>query len=180
GLAVCQDFGGGKVFEVFVVCDDVMAPGVECFMDGKEFLVMGVIVELQSGEGLGVEHDWAEFIIQAVDGKISNDIVGGVGLNDDRGTRNPMSQNRSRGEGIFQALESGAAFFGEVPQSVFLSEVGEWNNNVRIIIDEAAVEVGKTKEGLDVFDFVSRHSQATRREEVSEIFDRGGVEFTFF
>ncbi|KIK75127.1 hypothetical protein PAXRUDRAFT_173708 [Paxillus rubicundulus Ve08.2h10] len=68
--------------------------------------------------------------------------------------------------------ESRAAFIGEVPQSVLLGEAGERNNNVRIIIDETAVEVGEAKEGLDVldfmrfwpirngFDFVGGHSQA--------------------
>ncbi|KIK75997.1 hypothetical protein PAXRUDRAFT_74074, partial [Paxillus rubicundulus Ve08.2h10] len=194
GLAACQDLGGGEILKVFVVHDNVdwMVPGVECFMDGEEFFIMGVIVEFQSGEGLGVECDRAEFIIWAVDGKDTSDgVVRGVSLDNDRGIRNPMSKNGSGSEGIFQVPESGAAFIGEVPRSVFPSEVSKQNNNVRIIEDEAAVEVGKTKEGLDVSDFlrfqpisdsfdsVSRHCQATRGEEVSEVFDGGGVEFTF-
>ncbi|KIK76764.1 hypothetical protein PAXRUDRAFT_168812, partial [Paxillus rubicundulus Ve08.2h10] len=139
GMVVCQDFAGGKVFEVFVVHDDIVAPRAECFVNGKEFFVMGVIVELWSGPGPGIECDQAEFVIQAVDGKdAGNGIAGGI--------RNPMSQNGSRGEGIFQMLESRAAFVREVPQSIFPSEVGEWNNDVGIIINEVAVEVGKTEE----------------------------------
>ncbi|KIK92060.1 hypothetical protein PAXRUDRAFT_148141, partial [Paxillus rubicundulus Ve08.2h10] len=194
GLAVHQDLGGGEILKVFVVHDDInrMAPGVECFVDGKEFFVMGVIVGFRSSEGPGVGGDWAEFIIQAADGKDASDgIVGGIGLNNDRGVRHPMSQNGSGGEGVFQTLESRVAFIGEVPQSIFPGEVSEWNNNAGIIENEAAVEVGKTEEGLDVsdfprfrpisdsFDFVSGHCQATRGEEVFKVFNRGGVEFTF-
>ncbi|KIK85508.1 hypothetical protein PAXRUDRAFT_152700, partial [Paxillus rubicundulus Ve08.2h10] len=107
----------------------VLAPGAKCFVDGKEFFVMGVIVEFRSGEGLGVEHDWAEFVIRAADGKdASNGIVGGVSLNNDRGVRHPVRQKRSRGEGIFQVPESG------------------WNNNVRVVINETTIEVGETEE----------------------------------
>ncbi|KIK78856.1 hypothetical protein PAXRUDRAFT_162881, partial [Paxillus rubicundulus Ve08.2h10] len=192
GLAACQDLGGGEILKVFVVRDDVVAPGVECFMDGEEFFVMGVIVEFQSGEGPGVECNQAEFVIRAVDGKDAHDgIVGGASLNDDRGVRHPMSQNRSGGEGIFQTPESRAAFVREVPRSIFPSEASEQNNNVGIIENEVAVEVGETEEGLDVsdfprfwpisdsFDFVGGHHQAARGEEVSEIFNGGGVEFTF-
>ncbi|KIK99343.1 hypothetical protein PAXRUDRAFT_790281, partial [Paxillus rubicundulus Ve08.2h10] len=97
-------------------------------MDGEEFFVMGVIVELQSGEGPGVESD----------GKDASDgIVKGIGLNNDRGIWHPMSKNWSGGEGFFQVLESRPAFVREVPQSIFLGEAGEWNNNVGIIKDEA-------------------------------------------
>ncbi|KIK76261.1 hypothetical protein PAXRUDRAFT_170434 [Paxillus rubicundulus Ve08.2h10] len=45
-------------------------------------------------------------------------------------------------------------FIGEVPQSILLGEAGEKNNNVKIIENEVAAEIGKTKEGLDVFDFL--------------------------
>ena len=53
GLSLRQDFGSREVFEVFVVCDDVnwgqssfeiVAPGLECFEDGQELLVMYIIV----------------------------------------------------------------------------------------------------------------------------------------
>ncbi|KIK74725.1 hypothetical protein PAXRUDRAFT_174858, partial [Paxillus rubicundulus Ve08.2h10] len=134
----------------------VVVPGAECFMDGKEFFVMGVIVELQSSKGPGVECNWVKL-------------------------------NWSRGEGVFQALESGVAFIGEVPWSIFPGEAGEQNNDVRIIENEVVVEVGGTEEGLHVFDFlrfwlisdssdiVGGHSQAAREEEVSKVFDRGGM-----
>ncbi|KIK77042.1 hypothetical protein PAXRUDRAFT_168022, partial [Paxillus rubicundulus Ve08.2h10] len=99
---------------------------------------------------------------------------------------------RSRGGGIFQMPESSATFIGEVPWSIFPGEVGEQNNDVRIIENEVAVDIGETKEGLDVFkllrfqpirdsyDFIGRYCQATGGKEVSKVFNRGGMEFTFF
>ncbi|KIK78553.1 hypothetical protein PAXRUDRAFT_163699, partial [Paxillus rubicundulus Ve08.2h10] len=108
----------------------VMVPGAKCLVDGKEFFVMGVIVEFRSGEGPGVECDRAEFDIRAADGKDASDgIVRGVSLNDDRGIRHPMP-----------------AFVGEVPQGIFVSEASERNNNVRVVINEMTIEVGKTEE----------------------------------
>ena len=59
GLPLSQELGGCKVLQVLVVGDDVnqscrafkiMAPGPKSLMDSKELLVMGVIVELQSGQ----------------------------------------------------------------------------------------------------------------------------------
>ena len=52
-LALSQYLGGGKVFQVFVVGDNinrsrralkVVAPDAECFEDSQEFLIMGVVV----------------------------------------------------------------------------------------------------------------------------------------
>ncbi|KIK76177.1 hypothetical protein PAXRUDRAFT_170675, partial [Paxillus rubicundulus Ve08.2h10] len=141
----------------------IVVPRVECFVNGEEFFVMDVIVELQSGVGLGVEHDWAEFVIWAADGKDAGDsIVRGVSLNNDRGIRHPMSQDWSRGEGIFQTLESGQ------------------NNDVGMIIDETVVEVGEAEEGRDVlnfprfwpigngFDFAGRHDKNYNRGVIAQ------------
>ena len=36
----------------------------------------------------------------------SDDIVGGICLYDDQGIWNPMGENRSRGEGVFEVLEA--------------------------------------------------------------------------
>ena len=64
GLLVGEDFGGREILQIFVVSDDitrggrafkVMAPVPECLKDGKEFLIIGVIVQFWSSQGLGVE-----------------------------------------------------------------------------------------------------------------------------
>ena len=65
-LMSCQEFGGGKIFEVLVIRDDinwsrssfeVMSPNFEGFENGQEFLVMYIIVQLCGVKSLGVKSD---------------------------------------------------------------------------------------------------------------------------
>ena len=64
GLLTGKDFGSREIFQVLVVHDHVdwsagtfkeVSPDTEGFKDGKEFLVMSIIVEFWSTEGVGVE-----------------------------------------------------------------------------------------------------------------------------
>ena len=59
GLPASQEFCGHKVFQIFMVSNDVdwcsgafkvMLPSLEGLMDGKQFLVVGIIVQLWRGE----------------------------------------------------------------------------------------------------------------------------------
>ena len=59
GLLPSQEFGGGEVFEVLVVGNDIdggartfqiVTPGVEHIVNGEQFLVMGVVVEFRCGQ----------------------------------------------------------------------------------------------------------------------------------
>ncbi|KIK96480.1 hypothetical protein PAXRUDRAFT_138365, partial [Paxillus rubicundulus Ve08.2h10] len=166
--------------EVLVVSDDinwsheafkVVVPGAESFVNGKEFLVMGVIVEFQSSEGPGVESNQVEFLVWATDREDNSDgIVGSSSLGYNRGIKYPM----------------------EVSWSILLGEAGKWNNDVGIIKNEAVVKVHETKDVLDVFnllrfwpvtdgfDSVGRHHQAAGGKRIAEKFNGSGVEFTFF
>lgn len=200
-LPVSQEFRGGKVLEVLVVSDnanwnhrafEIMVPGVEGFKDGQQFLVMDIVVEFRSSESVGVEHHWANLAIWAGNGENAGDsVVGGISLDDDQSTWNPMSEDRSGSEGTFELLERGTVV-GENPRSVFLRESSQRDNNVRVVEDELAVEIGKAKERLDVLhlarfppilnclDHGIRHSETTRRKQETEVFNRIHVEFTFF
>src|SRR5882724_338155 len=67
----------------------------------------------------------------------------------------------------------------------------EWNGNFRISKNESSVEVGKTKERLNIFDlsgfrpildyldFVRRHGEAFGRQHISEVFTGSDVKFAF-
>jgi len=56
---VCDDvYGRGGTFEV-------VAPVPECFEDSKQFLIVGVIVQLQSSQGLRAVCDWMDLSIDA-------------------------------------------------------------------------------------------------------------------
>ena len=110
-LAVGEDLGGGKVFQVLVIGDHVhrscralkiVMPVVEGLKDRKEFLVMSVIIQLWRGHGVGVDCNWSEFTIRAHDGEDASDsVVRGISFNHEQSIRDPMSEDQSRCKGLF-------------------------------------------------------------------------------
>ncbi|KIN98430.1 hypothetical protein M404DRAFT_157536, partial [Pisolithus tinctorius Marx 270] len=73
------------------------------------------------------------------------------------------------------------------PRSTLSCEASEWNNNVRVVINESSVEVCKTKERLDVLhllqfrpvvdclNLLSRHGETGGRKNITEVLNRVGV-----
>jgi len=125
---------------------------------------------------VGVEHNWSEFTIGASDGEnTSNSIVRGISFNGEQSVGDPMSKDQSGGKGLLQGVESRATLIGEIPRRSIVGQAGERNNNVRVIMNEAMVEVGESKERLDVLDFAGfwpvlnsldllwRHGEALQR-----------------
>ena len=58
-----KDFGGGKVFQVLMICDHIdrstgtfeeVSPDTESLKDCEQFFVMGVIIEFRGTEGAGI------------------------------------------------------------------------------------------------------------------------------
>ena len=116
---------------------------------------MGVIVELCSGQSLGIVGDRPNLFIRTTNGEnASNGIVRGVCLYDDQSVQNPMSEDRSRGEGIFEVLEGGATRVTEVPENTFVGEVGQRSDDTRVVIYEMPVEIHEAEEGLHVLDLL--------------------------
>ncbi|KIO08845.1 hypothetical protein M404DRAFT_133174 [Pisolithus tinctorius Marx 270] len=101
-----------------------------------------------------------------------------------------MSENRSGAEGILQVEESGAALLGKVPRSTLSREASEWNDDVGVVINEASVEIGEAKEGLDVshllwlrpvtdcLNLLSGHGETGGRKNITEVLDGVGVKLT--
>ena len=154
----------------------VVAPVPESFEDSKQFLIVGVIVQLWGSQSLGVVRDRMNLSVSASDRQDASDsVVRGICFHDDRGVRNEMGKDGRSGEGMFESIEGMLTVLGEVPRSVFLGELGKRNHDVRVIEDKPVVEVGEAQEGLDVLylsrfrpardglDFVWRHSQSFRR-----------------
>ncbi|KIO05708.1 hypothetical protein M404DRAFT_140432 [Pisolithus tinctorius Marx 270] len=146
---------------------------------------MGIIVEFWHGHGVRVESDWTEFTVGAGDQQnASNGIVRGIRFNCKWSIRNPVSENRSGAEGILQAEESRAALLGKVPRNTLSHEASEWNDNVRVVINESSVEICKTKERLDVshlpqlrpvadcLNLLSRHGETGGRKNITEVLNR--------
>ena len=129
-----QEFGGCKVFQVLVVGDDInqscgafkiVAPGPKSLMDSEELLVMGVVVELWSGQSPGIVGDRPNLLVRTTNGENASDgIVRGVCLHDERSIQNPMGGDRSGGEGFLEFLEGRATGVTEVPRNTFVGKAG--------------------------------------------------------
>ncbi|KIO03918.1 hypothetical protein M404DRAFT_144465, partial [Pisolithus tinctorius Marx 270] len=86
-------------------------------------------------------------------------------------------------EGILQMEESRVALLGKVPRSTLLREVSEWDDDVRVVINELSVEICETKERLDVshllrlrpvvdcLNLLSGHGETRGRKDITEVLD---------
>jgi len=127
----------GRAFEV-------VAPILECFKDSKQFLVVGVVVQLWSSQGPGVISNRTNLSISTSDRQDASDrVVGGISFHNDRGVQNKVGEYGRSGEGMLQCVEGASTILGEVPRSIFLGEPGEGNHNVRVVKDKLAVEIGE-------------------------------------
>jgi len=110
-------------------------------------------------------------------------VVGSVSFDDDGSVGNPMSEDRSRGECIFEEIEGVAGFLVEVEGGTFVSKAGERDNDVGIVVNESTVEVSEAQEGLDVFhllqlgpvadglDLVCGHGETVGGKNVAQVLD---------
>ena len=128
---------GGGAFKV-------VAPVLECLEDGKEFLIVGIIVQLRSSQGPGVVGDRMNLSVGASDRQDASDgIVRGIRFHNDRGVRNEMGKDGCSGEGMLESIEGTSTVLGEVPRSIFLGEPGKRNHDVRVVEYKLEVEVGE-------------------------------------
>ena len=168
GLPLSQEFGGSKVFQVLVVGDNVnqsygvfkiVVPGPKSLVDSKELLVMGVIVELWSRQSLGIVGNRPDLLIRTMNTENSSDgVVRGVCLYNDQSIWNPMGEDRSGDEGIFEVLEGRATGVTEVPMNIFVGEVGQRSDNAKVLIYESPIEIYKAEEGLHILDLLRLRS----------------------
>jgi len=73
-----QYLGSRKILKVLMICNNVdgigqifqiVSPNLESFKDGKQFLVMCVIVQLHCSKSTRVKGNWVNFIIFVNNGK---------------------------------------------------------------------------------------------------------------
>ena len=198
-LPASEEFGGGEVGEVLVIRDNIdwrggalkeVAPGFESFEDSKEFLVMDVVIPLGFGEGAGMESNGVDFTV-INDGENGGEgVVRSIRFHNERSIGTPLGENRSGGESFLKGVKSVLAFLSPSPLDILAGQAGEGNGDVGVSRDETTIEVGKTEEGLDVLDFprswpvqdnldfVFRHTESVRGENVSEVLHGVRVELT--
>ena len=128
-----------------------VSPDMESLKDCEQFFVMGVIIEFQGTEGVGMESHGVDFIgigLYGEDGTQS--VIGGIGFYNDRFIEDPVGQDRCGGESEFQGLEGFLGGIGKVPRNTLVGQLGKRNHNVGIIGNEAAVKISKAKKRLNV------------------------------
>src|SRR5436190_783965 len=102
-----------------------------------------------------MESDGVDLTVGGRLGKDSrNGIIRRICFNNDLGIRIPMRQNRSSGKRSLQILKRFPALRSKVPRSILARKASEGNDDAGVILDEATIEVGEPKEGLDVADFL--------------------------
>ena len=122
-----------------------MSPNLESFKDGKQFLIIYVVVQLCYSESARVKGNWMNFIIFINNREdCSESIVQGISFHNELSIGNSMSKDRCGGECFLERVESILTEKVELPRNVLLGETCQWNNNVRVVEDKLAVKVCKT------------------------------------
>ena len=98
---ICNNIDGiGWIFQI-------VSLNLESFKDGKQFLVMCVVVQLRCSKSARVKDNWMNFIIFVNNGENCNkSIVWSIGFHNELSIGNPMSENRYRGKSFLRELKA--------------------------------------------------------------------------
>ena len=131
-LPLGQHLGSRKILKVFMICNNVngigqtyqvVSPNLKSFKDGKQFLVIYIIIQLCYHESVGVKSNQINFIFFVNNwNNCSESIVWSISFHNELSIRNPISENESGSECFFERIKS--IMIGEVkiPRNVFLGE----------------------------------------------------------
>ena len=128
-----QYLGSRKILKVLMIYNNIdgigqtfqiVLPNLESFKDGKQFLVMCVVVQLRRSESARVKGNWVNFIIFINNGEdCSESIVRGIGFHNELSIGNPMSENRGGGKCFLERVESILTGGVKLPRNVLPGEV---------------------------------------------------------
>jgi len=105
---------------------------------------MSIIVPLGVCEGTGVKSYGMDFAIRRNGGdNTCKGIVQGVSLDKDWSVWRPMCEDRSLGEGLLEGVECSVGLGTPVPRGKLACEASKGNDDVRIVENEASIEVGE-------------------------------------
>ena len=116
--------GIGQIFQIVL-------PNLEGFKDGKQFLVIYVIVQLHHSKSMRVKGNWMNFIIFVNNREdCSQSIVQDISFHNKLSIGNLISKNRSKGKYFLERVESILTGEVELPRNILLGEACQWNDNV--------------------------------------------------
>ena len=115
-LSPGQYLSSRKIFKVLMIRNNIdgigqifqiVLPNLESFKDGKQFLVMCVVVQLCYSESERVKDNWMNLIIFVNNGEdCSKSIVRGISFHDKLSIGNLMSKDKSRSKCFFEKVEN--------------------------------------------------------------------------
>jgi len=139
-LPLGQYLGSRKILKVFMIHNNIngigqtfqiVLPNLESFKDSKQFLVIYVVIQLCCSESAEVKSNQMNFIIFVNNGEdCSESIVQSISFHNELYIRNPMSENRSRGECLLERVKSIMTGGVKLPRNVLPDEVCQWDDNV--------------------------------------------------
>ena len=107
-LSPGQYLSSRKILKILMIYNNINGIGrtfqivslnLEGFKDGKQFLVMCVVIQLHHSESTRVKGNWINFIIFVNNREnCSKSIVQGISFHNELSIGNSMSENRYRGE----------------------------------------------------------------------------------
>ena len=101
-----------------------MLPNLESFKDGKQFLVIYIIVQLCCSKSARVKSNWVNFIIFVNNGEdCSKSIVQSISFHNELSIGNPISEDRSGGEYFLERVKSIITGGVKLPRNVLLGEM---------------------------------------------------------
>jgi len=131
-LPLDQNLGSRKILKVFMIHNNIDRIGwtfqvvllnFKSFKDGKQFLIMYVIVQLCHSESTGVKGHQMNFIFFVNNGKdCSESIVQSISFYDELSIGNPMSENRDGGECFLKRIGSIMIGGVELPRNILSDE----------------------------------------------------------
>ena len=108
-----------------------MLPNLESFKDGKQFLVICIIIQLCCSESMEVKNNWMNFIFFFNNrNDCSKSIVQSISFYNELSIRNPINEDGSGSECLLERIESIMTGGVKLPRDVLLGEAYQWNNNV--------------------------------------------------
>ena len=132
-LSPGQYLSSRKILKILMIYNNINGIGrtfqivslnLEGFKDGKQFLVMCVVIQLHHSESTRVKGNWINFIIFVNNREnCSKSIVQGISFHKELSIGNSMSENRYRGEWFLQRVESILIGGVKLPRNVLLGEV---------------------------------------------------------
>ena len=151
----------GKVLEVLGVREHlyllhrtlaIPSPMFERIDDGKEFLVMDLVVYLRRRKLARVEGNRVQAVVLVSLGKDRTEReIRRSCLDDHRPFWIEVSQNRRRRESLFELVECSFGFGRPFPVlCLTLRELRQGTGNPRIVLDEASVKVCEAQKALDL------------------------------